>query len=101
MGVSGVCVLILSFKPYLFLTLLLLAMIGFCLTAFVIIWESAVQELLDESVLGRVTSFQMFGGLVLLPIGYSVFGFLIEHLGYIHSMGLAGEIGRASCRERV
>ncbi|HLS34875.1 MAG TPA: MFS transporter [Bacillota bacterium] len=90
MGVSGVCVLILSFKPYLFLTLLLLAMIGFCLTAFVIIWESAVQELLDESVLGRVTSFQMFGGLVLLPIGYSVFGFLIEHLGYIHSMGLAG-----------
>lgn len=64
-------------------------MIVFCLTAFIIIWESAVQELLDENVLGRVTSFQMFGRLALLPIGYSVFGYLIENLGHIYSMGLA------------
>lgn len=90
MGLSGICVLLLSLKPFLFLTLLLLAIIGFSLTAFIIIWESAVQELVDENLLGRVTSFQMFGGLALLPIGYAIFGYLIENIGYIYSMSLAG-----------
>lgn len=90
MGLSGICVLLLSLKPFLFLTLLLLAIIGFSLTAFIIIWESAVQELVDEKLLGRVTSFQMFGGLALLPIGYGIFGYLIENIGYIYSMSLAG-----------
>lgn len=90
MGLSGVCVVLLSLKPFLLLSLLLLAIIGFSLTAFIIIWDSAVQELIDETLLGRVTSFQMFGGLALLPIGYSVFGYLIESLGDIYSMNIAG-----------
>nr|WP_275661808.1 MFS transporter [Lentibacillus sediminis] len=92
MALSGVCVLLLSLTPFLTLALLLLAIIGFSLTAFVIIWDSAVQELLDEKVLGRITSFQMFGGLALLPVGYSLFGYLIENLGTTLSMSLAGLI---------
>ena len=89
-ALSGVGVLLLSLKPIFIISLLLLAMIGFSLTAFIIIWDSTVQELVDQHVLGRVTSFQMFGGLIFLPIGYSIFGYLSENLGTIKAMSLAG-----------
>ena len=90
MALSGGGVLLLSFNPALWLVLLIVAMIGFSLTAFIIIWESAVQELVEEEVLGRVTSFQMFGGLALLPIGYWIFGIVIEKFGTTTSMTIAG-----------
>ncbi|MBP1970318.1 MFS family permease [Virgibacillus natechei] len=92
MALSGVCVLLLSLRPVFLVSLFLLAVIGFSLTAFIIIWDSAVQELVDEHVLGRVTSFQMFGGLALLPIGYGLFGSFIENLGTVMAMGIAGVI---------
>lgn len=90
MTTSGVGVLLLTLNIHIMFTLVILMVIGFSLTAFVIIWESAVQELVEESVLGRVTSFQMFGGLALLPIGYNIFGRLIESLGLTVSLLLAG-----------
>ncbi|MET3574527.1 MFS transporter [Bhargavaea ullalensis] len=89
-GLSGVFVLCLSLKPALWLTLLLLSGIGFCLTAFIIIWDSVTQELIDEKLLGRVVSFEMFGGLALLPLSYALFGFLLEKMGVSWSMSLAG-----------
>ncbi|MBG9541428.1 hypothetical protein ABE29_00950 [Cytobacillus firmus] len=69
MALSGLFILGISYTPPLLVSLLLLAAIGFCLTAFIIIWDSATQELIEEEVLGRVVSFQMFGGLLLLPVG--------------------------------
>lgn len=90
MSLAGLGVLLLSFQPKLWMVLLIVALIGFSLTAFIIIWESAVQELVEEEVLGRVTSFQMFGGLALLPIGYWFFGILIENYGTTTSMTIAG-----------
>ncbi|WP_373894505.1 hypothetical protein ACUL41_18985 [Virgibacillus natechei] len=63
MALSGVGVLILSLQQIFLLSLILLAIIGFSLTAFIIIWDSALLELADEQVLGRVTSLHMFGGL--------------------------------------
>lgn len=90
MALSGLFILGISFTPPLLVSLLLLAAIGFCLTAFIIIWDSATQELIEEEVLGRVVSFQMFGGLLLLPVGYSIFGFLLDKLGTDLSMSIAG-----------
>lgn len=90
MAVSGVGVLLLSIQTNLFFTLLILTTIGFSLTAFVIIWESAVQELVEESVLGRVTSFQMFGSLALLPIAYNIFGKIIDQMEHTLAMVIAG-----------
>lgn len=92
MSLSGLSVLLLSLKPTLWLVLLIVALIGFSLTAFIIIWESAVQALVEEEVLGRVTSFQMFGGLALLPIGYWAFGIIIEKFGTTTSMTIAGTL---------
>lgn len=54
------------------------------------IWESAVQALIDEEVLGRVTSIRMFGGLALLPIGYWFFGVVIEQVGTSLAITIAG-----------
>ncbi|AQQ55246.1 MFS transporter [Planococcus lenghuensis] len=102
MSLSGIGILLLSFKPELWLLLLLTAMIGFSLTAFIIIWDSAsltafiiiwdsaIQELVEEDVLGRITSFQMFGGLVLLPVSYWIFGLIIENFGTTSSMAISG-----------
>lgn len=90
MASSGIGVLLLSIHIHVVFTLFILMAIGFCLTAFVIIWESAIQELVEGDVLGRVTSFQMFGGLALLPIGYNIFGKIIDSFGHTFTMLLAG-----------
>ena len=49
------------------------------MTTFIIVWESLLQDLVDNEKLGRITSIDMFGGLVLLPVGYWIFGLLIEN----------------------
>lgn len=90
MSLSGIFVFLLSFVSNFFIALALIVCIGFSLTAFIIIWDSATQELIDEHLLGRVVSFQMFGGLILLPLGYTVFGYLIDNYGTQISMSLAG-----------
>lgn len=90
MAITGGFVLLLSMKPTLWLVLLIAGGIGFCITAFVVIWESAVQALIDEEVLGRVTSIRMFGGLVLLPVGYWFFGVVIEQVGTSLAMVISG-----------
>ncbi|WP_373894501.1 hypothetical protein ACUL41_19005 [Virgibacillus natechei] len=51
MALPGVCVLLLSLRSTFLLSLFLLVAIGFSLTAFIITWDSAVQELVDEQVL--------------------------------------------------
>ncbi len=79
-----------SFNPPFYILLLLLAAIGFCFTAFLVIWDSSIQELVEEEVLGRVVSFQMFGGFLLLPFGYSIFGFLLDKVGTSLIMSIAG-----------
>lgn len=60
------------------MTLFITTIIGFLMTTFIIVWESLLQDLIDNDKLGRITSIDMFGGLVLLPVGYWIFGFLIE-----------------------
>lgn len=91
-ALSGFFVLCLALKPVLWLTLALLSAIGFSLTAFIIIWDSVTQEIIDEKLLGRIVSFEMFGGLALLPVSYALFGYLLKEFGVSWSMCLAGLI---------
>ncbi|WP_411955553.1 MFS transporter [Alkalibacillus sp. S2W] len=77
----GLCILLLAIVQALFIAMLLMVLIGFSITSFVILWDSTVQELIEEKYLGRVTSLQMFGGLLFLPVGYYVFGFIIDYIG--------------------
>lgn len=88
----GLLILFLSFSNIFLLSLLMLFCIGFAITSFVIIWDSAVQELIEEEYLGRVTSLQMFGGLLFLPIGYYIFGYLIDHISIQLAMFLSSLI---------
>lgn len=86
----GLLILFLSFSNLFLVSLIIMFGIGFSITSFVIIWDSTVQELIKEEYLGRVTSLQMFGGLLFLPLGYYVFGFLIDHINIQFAMLLSG-----------
>ncbi|RFA32470.1 hypothetical protein CAI16_17905 [Virgibacillus dokdonensis] len=88
----GLLILFLSFSNYFLMSLIIMFGIGFSITSFVIIWDSTVQELIEEEYLGRVTSLQMFGGLLFLPIGYYIFGFLIEYINIQFATILSGLI---------
>lgn len=88
----GLLILFLSFSNYFLISLIIMFGIGFSITSFVIIWDSTVQELIEEEYLGRVTSLQMFGGLLFLPIGYYIFGFLIDHINIQFTTILSGLI---------
>lgn len=77
-GSTGVAVFLLTLTNSIIITLLITTFIGFLMTTFIIVWESLLQDLIENDKLGRITSIDMFGGLVLLPVGYWIFGFLIE-----------------------
>lgn len=78
-GSTGLSVLLLTLTNSLMITLVFTTIIGFLMTTFIIVWESLLQDLVDNEKLGRITSIDMFGGLVLLPVGYWIFGLLIEN----------------------
>ncbi|WP_188732629.1 MFS transporter [Oceanobacillus neutriphilus] len=77
-GFTGIAVFLLTLSHSIIITLFITTIIGFLMTTFIIVWESLLQDLIDNDKLGRITSIDMFGGLVLLPVGYWIFGFLIE-----------------------
>lgn len=77
-GATGLSILFLALTSSLLITLFFTTIIGFLMTTFIIVWESLLQDLVDNEKLGRITSLDMFGGLVLLPVGYWIFGLLIE-----------------------
>lgn len=86
----GLFILFLSFSDYFLISFIIMFGIGFSITSFIIIWDSTVQELIEEEYLGRVTSLQMFGGLLFLPVGYYVFGLLIDYITIQFAMVLSG-----------
>lgn len=77
-GSTGLAILFLTLTDSMIVTLFFASVIGFLITTFVIVWESLLQDLVENDKLGRITSLDMFGGMVLLPVGYWIFGLLIE-----------------------
>ena len=55
--------------------------IGLGLGVFEVIWVTILQELVPADKLGRVTSIDMMGSLVLLPIGIAIVGLLTDRFG--------------------
>ncbi len=53
------------------------ACIGACIAAFLVVMETTVQQLVPPEFLGRVTSLEIFGSLILLPPAYILIGMLI------------------------
>lgn len=79
-GGTGASIFVITLANSLIIILLFTTIIGFLMTSFMIIWESLLQDFIDNEKLGRITSLDMFGGLALLPIGYWIFGELIENI---------------------
>lgn len=61
--------------------IVLMAIEGFGMMIFGLIWETSLQELVPEEAFGRVASLDMLGSFALLPLGYVVVGWLATVIG--------------------
>lgn len=76
------------------------ALIGLTFVGFGVLWETALQRHVPRDLLGRVSSVDMFGALLLGPIAPVAGGFLVEAVGapplflwggvFVVAFGLAG-----------
>jgi len=69
---------------------LVAAVFGGCITGFLIVRESTVQQLVPPASLGRVLSLDYLGSLILLPLGYPLYGALIEATGPATAIAFSG-----------
>ena len=76
LGLVGV-----ALAPGVGLGVLATAVIGGGLTVFGVVWETTMQALVPEAVLGRVVSLDMLGSFALLPLGFLLTGRLAESVG--------------------
>jgi MFS family permease len=54
---------------------------GIAIAASSLIWTNALQELIPRDMLGRVSSIDLIGSSVLLPIGYGIIGWATDQIG--------------------
>ncbi len=55
--------------------------LGGSIAFFSLIWTNTLQELVPREMLGRVSSIDMLGSFVLLPIGFGITGWATDQLG--------------------
>ncbi|HET7082749.1 MAG TPA: MFS transporter [Candidatus Limnocylindria bacterium] len=61
--------------------LLLAGVVGYCVMGFTILWESAIQQHVPRELLGRVTSIDYFGAILIGPITPIVAALLVVAIG--------------------
>ncbi|MES5926187.1 MFS transporter [Bacillus cereus group sp. MG9] len=79
--ISGMALLIMPFVSWAPTLIGLMAIEGFGIMIFGLIWETSLQELVPEEAFGRVASLDMLGSFALLPLGYVVVGWLATVIG--------------------
>ncbi|MED1409828.1 MULTISPECIES: MFS transporter [Bacillus] len=79
--ISGLALLIMPFITWAPALIALMAIEGFGMMIFGLIWETSLQELVPEEAFGRVASLDMLGSFALLPLGYVVVGWLATVIG--------------------
>lgn len=62
---------------------------GFCVAIFATVWDTAMQRHVEPEALSRVSSYDWFGTVATLPIGYAVIGPLSGVLGIGGALWLA------------
>ena len=70
---------------------------GLSLSGFGILWETAVQRNVPSDLLGRVSSVDLFGSILLLPVGPLIFAALVERFGPSTTFVLGGVVSAALC----
>lgn len=81
--ISGMALLMMPFVSWAPALIGLMAIEGFGIMIFGLIWETSLQELVPEESFGRVVSLDMLGSFALLPLGYLVVGWLANIIGGI------------------
>ncbi|MES5954468.1 MFS transporter [Bacillus fungorum] len=79
--ISGCALLIMPFITWAPALIALMAIEGFGMMIFGLVWETSLQELVPEEAFGRVASLDMLGSFALLPLGYVVVGWLANVIG--------------------
>ncbi|HEK9103232.1 TPA: MFS transporter [Bacillus pseudomycoides] len=79
--ISGMSLFLMSFVSWAPGLVALMALEGFGIMIFGLIWETSLQELVPEEAFGRVASLDMLGSFALLPLGYIVVGWLANIIG--------------------
>ena len=82
--IAGFSLTGLAFAPSLPVGMISVALMGMGMTIFGIIWEILLQEIIPSQMLGRVSSTDMLGSLVLLPIGYLLLGNAASSVSLTH-----------------
>ena len=75
---SGLALLGLAAAPTVVWGVLATALLGASIAVFGVVWETVMQELVPDEVLGRVVSIDMLGSFALLPLGFLLTGYLAE-----------------------
>ncbi len=68
---------------------------GVMAAVFGLIWTNTLQEMVPRDLLGRVSSIDILGSYVLLPVGYGLTGAVTDRLGAPLTFVLGGAIGTA------
>ena len=78
--ISGLALVGLSFVQQVAWGIVATALLGSSLTVFSVVWETTMQELVPDEVLGRVVSIDMLGSFALAPLGFLLTGYLAEFI---------------------
>lgn len=92
-GVSfGVAVIAFSFSRVLWLSLPLLAAVGFSMMMETSATNTILQTIVEEDKRGRVMSFYATAFVGMAPVGSLLAGSLASHIGAVHTVQLAGAV---------
>lgn len=80
-AMAGMSLMALSLSPNLLVALVMMTAFGASLAVFGVVWETTMQSLVPQDVLGRVVSLDMLGSFALLPLGHLLTGTLAETYG--------------------
>jgi len=70
---------------------------GLSLVGFGILWDTSLQRHVPRDMLGRVSSVDAFGSILLLPVGPLIFAALVERFGPADTFVIGGVTSAALC----
>lgn len=79
--VEGMAVALFSTLAPIPLLLVLAGVVGYCIMGFTVLWESALQQHVPRELLGRITSIDYFGAILIGPITPIVAALLVVAIG--------------------
>ncbi|MBA2943128.1 MFS transporter [Paenibacillus sp. CGMCC 1.16610] len=92
---SGAALLTMTFTTSPIALSLLMAVEGFGLMIFGLIWETSLQVLVPPEAFGRVVSLDLLGSFALLPLSYFFVGWIADQIGGVITISIFASIGLA------